>query len=356
MRVFTLVFSLAVFVNSIVSRSIIKKPDDEENYIFKENAVETLDPAHLKIESRKLHVPPLLELKSIFEKALSKNFADVTVEIVECPDLTEAPFALAASGLGGNPTLAEIGGEEYQWPSLQKDKLYDIKTLARHLGHGDKSFVTGAGAGPWPYLNTNIEMMMNVVLDTPMSSATTRIASVNPSDGSCVFQILPGNETRFAFTASLFLSKSKPGKVIKVSVKKRIGDDNFISTMQKALSKEYSNDLVGLGGTFLVKKGKVQQSAMKQFFEKPANTPEEKNSHIQLYEMSAPLVAVGTFVSAETDLHLRVAHWHSYSSIEGGHYIEDTTPDIVEYLGYFTPARIFYRVDQPPKGEKIGIH
>ena len=84
-----------------------------------------------------------------------------------------------------------------------------------------------------------------MVLDTPESSATTRIASVNDTNGACILQTLPGNETRFAFTASLFLSKSKPGKVIKVHVKKRIGSDDFISSMQKALSRRYSKKLVG---------------------------------------------------------------------------------------------------------------
>ena len=49
------------------------------------------------------------------------------------------------------------------------------------------------------------------------------------------------------------------------------------------------------------------------------------------------------------DLDLRVQHFHSFSHHgEGGHYHIDTTPDIVEYLGYFTPGEILFRVDQPP--------
>jgi hypothetical protein len=35
----------------------------------------------------------------VFEKGLKANFAEVKVEIVDCPDLTRAPFNLAAAGL-----------------------------------------------------------------------------------------------------------------------------------------------------------------------------------------------------------------------------------------------------------------
>ena len=43
-------------------------------------------------------------------------------------------------------------------------------------------------------------------------------------------------------------------------------------------------------------------------------------------------------------LDLRVEHTHCFSHHgEGGHYYIDTTPDTVEYLGYFMPAEFVYR-------------
>ena len=86
---------------------------------------------------------------------------------------------------------------------------------------------------------------MNVVLDTPESSTSSRISSVVKNKGKSTLETLPGNETRFALLANLFLSEGKPGKVIKVHAKRRTGKEDFISTMQKALANRYSEKLVG---------------------------------------------------------------------------------------------------------------
>ncbi|XP_033220131.1 ester hydrolase C11orf54 homolog [Belonocnema kinseyi] len=307
-----------------------------------------LDSSKLKIESRTLYVPPLEELKTVFSEALSKNFAEFSVEIVDSPDLKEKPFTLAASGLGGKATVLEVGGPFFLRPLVHRDKVYDIKTMAPLVGHGEKSFVIGAAGGPWPYINNNCELMMNVLLDNPKPSESSRIAFVDKNNGTSVLQVLPKNETRFALMANLFLSEGKPGKVLKVYAKKRTGKNDFIATMQKALVSHYTDKFVGLGGTFLLKEGKAKQHVMPDFSETPINTLADLNNWLNFYDMSAPLIAVGTFVSAEPDLDLKVQHFHSFSYHgEGGHYHIDTTPDIVEYLGYFTPGEIFYRVDQP---------
>ena len=87
--------------------------------------------------------------------------------------------------------------------------------------------------------------MMNVLLDSPKPSETTRISSVDKSNGTCVLQVLPANETRFALLANLFLSEGKPGKVLKVYAKKRTGKNDFIATMQKALASHYTDKLIG---------------------------------------------------------------------------------------------------------------
>jgi hypothetical protein len=43
---------------------------------------------------------------------MKSNFAEVKVEIVNCPDLSQAPFYLASTGLGGiEPTIVEFGGK-----------------------------------------------------------------------------------------------------------------------------------------------------------------------------------------------------------------------------------------------------
>ena len=87
---------------------------------------------------------------------------------------------------------------------------------------------------------------------------------------------------------------------------------------------------------------------MPDFSQEPLENLRDLDNWLHYYEMTAPLVAVGTLVSNETDLDLRVQHFHSFSHHgEGGHYHIDTTPEKVEYLGYFNVGEVLYRIDQP---------
>lgn len=38
-----------------------------------------------------------------------------------------------------------------------------------------------------------------------------------------------------------------------------------------------------------------------------------------------------------------------------GHYYQDVSPTIIEYLGYFTPGEILYKVDQAPPSKIVLI-
>ena len=315
----------------------------------------TLKAKELDIIKKQLHVPSLNEIKDVLQEGLAKNFDEAQVEIVDCPDLTAEPFTLAAPGLNGNATLLEIGGPSYLLPSVQRNKLYDVEQLLNHLQYSKDSLVIGAGAGPWPYLNSNCELIMNMKVSPSGVKNETRIASVDTKSGDCVLQNLPNKETRLALLANLFVSEGKPGQVLKVHAKKRTGSDDFIACMQKALAQHYKNNLVGLGGAFLMRDGKIKQHIMPDFSTTPLNTEAQLNNWLRFYNMSTPLVAVGTFVSSESDVDLRVQHFHSFSNHgEGGHYHIDTTPETIEYLGYFNLGATLYRVDQPETGVEFG--
>ncbi|KAJ8679874.1 hypothetical protein QAD02_015661 [Eretmocerus hayati] len=315
----------------------------------------TLDLKKIKIAKRELHVPTLEEVKNVFIGALKQNFEEAEVEVVDCPNLTEEPFTLAAPGIGGRLNIVEVGGPPFLLPLVQRDKVYEIKSLIKELKYGDRAFAAGAGAGPWPYINSNCEMMMNIMIDSSKVKSLTRIASVNKNDETCVLETLKDSETRFALLANLFLCEGIPGKVLKVYAKKRTGNKDFIATMQQALAAHYKDHLVGLGGSFIMREGKAKQHVMPDFSENPLNSTEDLDNWLHFYDMSAPLIAVGTFVSAETDLDLRVQHFHSFSHHgEGGHYHIDTTPDVVEYLGYFNLGEVLHRVDQPVSSLQFG--
>lgn len=54
-------------------------------------------------------------------------------------------------------------------------------------------------------------------------------------------------------------------------------------------------------------------------------------------------------------LDLRLEHFHSFSMHgHGGHYHYDTTPDVVEYEGYFHLAEKVVRIDKPQHTHMLG--
>ena len=73
-------------------------------------------------------------------------------------------------------------------------------------------------------------------------------------------------------------------------------------------------------------------------------------------EFGAPFVNMATLISKDPGLDLRVEHTHGYSKVNktGGHYHYDTTPQEIEYLGYFSPAELIYRIDAPTETHMIG--
>ncbi|EDW33036.1 GL16084 [Drosophila persimilis] len=176
-----------------------------------------------------------------------------------------------------------------------------------------------------------------------------------PSWRACVLEKIPHTEPRCALLLNLFLSQGAPGQVLKISAKQRTGEQNFIECIRKGLEDHYGDRVVGLGGIFLIKKGAVHQHVMRDFSSTPIHTDEEVNEWLKFYDMPAQLNAVGTLVTKEHDLDLRLQHFHSFSfSNWGGHYHYDTTPDIVEYEAYLNVAERVVRVDKPLSTHKVG--
>lgn len=177
------------------------------------------------------------------------------MEIVDCPDLSKAPFHLASSGLGGDETIVEFGGPPFLLPLVDKSKVYDLVPLIRNIkGYQSKEFFTcGAGAGPWPIFDQNCEGMMNLKVGSDGSLTNkTHVARIVP-DGVELSKV-PSDDTRCALLGNMFLCEGKAGKVLKVSAKKRTGKDNFITVMRESLAEYFTNDkTVGLGGAFLLK-------------------------------------------------------------------------------------------------------
>ncbi|EFN77930.1 ester hydrolase C11orf54 homolog [Harpegnathos saltator] len=321
-----------------------------------------LDSGKLDISKKILYQPPVTELISVLTDGLTANFEKVIVKLGRCPrDPERQPNQY---DLCGDPTILEIGGPAYLLPLAQKDKFYNIETLLRRIDYHGSAFVIGAGAGLWPHTTdgSNCELIIHHHINTQIGSVVnnSRYAFVDKCTGECVVaQHLSHNEQHQAtcpILANLYVCKGEPGMVIKVYAKKRTGKLDFIASMQKALGNYYKDELVGLGGMFTMRNGKIKQHVMPDYSNTPLTTEAQLNDWLHFYEMKTPLTAVGTFVSAETELDLRVQHFHSFAHNNkmAGHYHIDTTPDTIEYEGYFNIASVLYRVDQPTNKLQFG--
>lgn len=291
----------------------------------------------------------IILLFTVLENALHKNFDFATVEVVDCPNLQEAPFYLASSGIGGDPLIFEYGNDGYLLPFVDKTKVYDlIPTIRQIPSYKQKDFYAcGAGAGPFDWLQQNSEGIYNVRVYQNGSIDNEGHVVRTVGNGMEVLKV-PNNETRAALLGNIFLTEGSTGKVLKIVARNRTGEENFISAMRKGLTDHYSQDqIVGLGGAFVMKQGTAHVHVMDDFSKTAIHTTEELNNWLTFHDIEGPLIALGDFVSQETDFKLRLQHFHCYSNHnQGGHYHYDTTPESVEYEGYFNVVDRILIVDK----------
>lgn len=149
--------------------------------------------------------------------SLTNNFKHVNVDVVDCPNLTAAPFHLVAPGLGGSETIVEIGGPPYLLPLVDRTKIYDLKTIATRVQPGGTEVLAiGAGAGYFPMLNTNCEGIFNMKMDRHGSTAESRsyfATNQSAPKQSCTLHPVPADETRCALLANILMCEGAPGKV-----------------------------------------------------------------------------------------------------------------------------------------------
>lgn len=105
-------------------------------------------------------------------------------------------------------------------------------------------------------------------------------------------------------------------------VKQRISDNDFISSMRTVLANHYNKSGVigklllrisncflfriffsGMGGVFWIKDGVAYQHIMPNFSRTPLNDDHDLNEWLYFYNMSSPLIGVGTFVTGNYVIH-----------------------------------------------------
>ncbi|XP_072744735.1 ester hydrolase C11orf54 homolog [Anoplolepis gracilipes] len=315
-----------------------------------------------------LFIPERRTLANSLQAGLRENFAEATVEWVDCPDLTQAPFNLAAPGLCGDAVLLEMGGMSQLFPRPQVMCQYYFKDVLKEIYNNHNNvFVIGAGIG----LHSNQqlgEFLVNTSFSYSQETANfmelknqSRLLCWDPTTGGVMNSIANNsNLTCYPF-GNFFISEGKPGKVLKVYVKNCIGV-HFLTAMQHVLSKysfKINPKLVGLGGTFVMKKGRARHHLMPYWNNHQLKTAKNIHNWLRYFDIDAPLMAVGTFISnssfyeqccqraGRNGYGLTESHFHAISSNGvGGHFYTELEPiDAVEYLGYFHPAKVFHHMD-----------
>ncbi|XP_002738479.1 ester hydrolase C11orf54-like [Saccoglossus kowalevskii] len=310
------------------------------------------DNAVLPVEKKELHVPDYNEVVKVLQDGLKANFSEVSVGVVDCPDLTKEPFTLAAPGLCGRPRMADIGGVPYLMPLVQRHKKYNFQDIAEKI-ELPGAFLIGAGAGPLHVVGTNSEMMTNINLNNGDNSTYT--CKMHTEDENS-YILEKGLSLDCSLLANIYASDGKPGKVIEVKASTRTGPENFVTCMRKALKEKYGDKPVGMGGTFIIEKGKAKIHIMPDFSEVPLDSNEKVDQWLKFFDMKAILVCLSVFISHDPGLDLRVEHTHCFNKHDGGggHYHYDVTPDDVVYHGYFVPSEYMYRIDAPTETHMIG--
>ncbi|KAI0230035.1 Ester hydrolase C11orf54 [Lamellibrachia satsuma] len=269
----------------------------------------------IPVQKAALYYPPLEEVAGVLQDGLRENFANATVSVVDCPDLKQEPFMLAASGLCGCSRVADVGGAQNLSPTPKKDKL--VANL----------------------LTEKLNESCTVKVDLKDQSRYI-LEKCSCTDCSLLLNIFPVGGKRW--------NRTTDRQVLEVKAANRTGDKDIILCMRKSLSAKYGDKLLGVGGVMLLEKGKAKIHVMPDFSEVPLNTEDDIAKWLNFYEMSAPLVCLGTFVTQVTDLDLRLQHFHCFSKHgDGGHFHTDTTPADAQYLGYFTLGESIVRLDRP---------
>ncbi|KAF7490199.1 Ester hydrolase C11orf54 -like protein [Sarcoptes scabiei] len=317
----------------------------------------------VQIETIQLNEINLDELSNRLLDGLRNKFEHCSVSVVDCPDLTRPPFNLAASGLCGRTAIADVGGVPYLLPLVKRDKIYSFKQIANIVDPGQQCFILGASAGPFHKIGHNSELMPNVLLEKSADEGfkirndLTHLAEIHDQNNR--FRLLKSDHSEFGLLGDLFVSEGKPGKVLRIEVQNRkIIDNNdindeekasFTTIIRKILQESYPNQLISLGGVFLIEQGEAILHIMPDFSDVPLNTEQEVNDWLRFFPMKSPLRCLTTMHSVVDGYrNLRSEHTHCFSDHnQGGHYHNDIDPKRIKYLAYLNTAKIIYRIDKP---------
>ncbi|KAG5313715.1 CK054 hydrolase, partial [Acromyrmex insinuator] len=318
----------------------------------------------MKLIPINLDVPKQTELATVLQNELCSDFEEVTVEWVDCPDLTQEPFNLAAPGLCGDTiSILDIGGISNLFPLLTEDKIFKSKIYFTNILQKLDRILSDnliIGGGQIKQSNTLGELIMNASF-SPENEMTTvknksNFAYIEMPQKKFILESLTDPNPYCNIYGNFFVSKGLREQVLKVHVKHRTGRD-FIFALQHATNEFF--DLTGFGGTFIVKNGKTIYHNIKNNWRIPITMKNHMHYCIKYREVqTSPMVAFATFVSADRYkvmplkkiILMSISFKIIFKSNADGGYYHETEPDNsnTEYLGYFSPATKLYCINPAP--------
>lgn len=333
----------------------------------------------------------------VVQNELKTDFDEVVVKWVDCPNLTDIPFCLAAPGkrsimrlqylpctkmryifigLCGDTAILDIGGMKNLFPLPKKEKVFYFKNILEELNRTQiNNLIIGGGLCIKQSSEGLGQLIMNALFSPTDESMVLTNQSIFAQQqmNSETCSLSRRTTKHFSLTAliadqnpncniygNFFVSKGLREQVLEVKAKKRIGRD-FIDALQHAICRfphKTDSQLMGFGGIFMVKNnGKAIQHVIQNDWKFPIYRKDELRSCVRYWNVTLPVVGFTTFLNADrhvvaTDPGLREvfltrwrAHSYSYFDYGGGQYRETTYNHKTEYTGYFSPATKLYRID-----------
>ncbi|KZL85171.1 ester hydrolase c11orf54-like protein [Colletotrichum incanum] len=314
----------------------------------------------MRVEKFPLSPPSLEELAEELKAPLAANYEHASVSVVQCPDLRNPPFHLAAEGLSGDEKIADVGGQPNLFPRPRLDSIWSLPEIGTHMEmSSEKGSLIGAGAGPFHVIGQNSELAPNLSWQGGLDHINNQSQVIQIKRDTGAVSVGTSPSVDCGLMANLYGSLGEPGSVLKITAKGRKGPEkSFTECIRRGLNAAYGNDrTISLGGAFVVKAGKTIYHIMPDF---PAenNLPFKDRNEVEkwltFHGFDSPIVGLSVLHSADpgNKMGLRMEHTHAFSPVgknAGGHYHYEAEGerDFIEYEGYFNTARVIYRVDRP---------
>ena len=310
----------------------------------------------LTIKKTQFAKTSLEQISEALKKGLQKNYKLVEISIVDCPNLKQ--WDCPAEGLSGNQKIIDVGGEPYMHDKKLIGAEFDYEEIAKKIG-SEKSYALGAGSGAMSCLGGHCgELVINENLITNESRSIIAQVDENQKCKSSKY-----TARKHGGLGNIYYSDGKPGKVIKIKIKGRLGKQGSLpqamrTALKENLSTENDNHFA-VAGVFRILNGKIKShvqpdyDTIKHEYYDPKQMKCVKD-FLKFYEPIGPhfqcYSILWTGDPTGGKLNLRESgehtHFHSYKGTQdAGHYHFDVTPEEIEYECYFNIPEEVHRVN-----------